>query len=82
MQISDEEYNFIKFYEDLKNGFQIYYTYMGCRYLIYKLNKNCYRNDLIEAPPKCPHRKMEMFSLKRVQELFPFMEDLEYKVFE
>ena len=81
MQISDEDYNFLKFYEDLKNGFQIYYSYLGCRFLIYKMNRNCYRNDLIEAPPKSPQRKSEMFSLKRVQEIFPFMEDLEYKVF-
>lgn len=52
---------------------------MDCRYLIYKMTKNCYKNELIEAKPKCPHQKSAMLTLKRVKELFDFMEDMEYK---
>ena len=75
----EESYNFNKFWEDLNNGFQIYYTYMDCRYLIYKLAKNCCKNELIETKPKCPHQKNAILTLKRVKELFDYMEDLEYK---
>ena len=53
---------------------------MDWRYLIYKMQKNCYKNELIEAPPKCPHQKSAIYTLKRVKELFDFMENIEYKV--
>ena len=77
-----ENYTFNMFWEDLNNGFQIYYTYMDCRYLIYKMAKNCYKNELVEAPPKCPHQKSAIITLKRVKELFDFMENIQYKSFE
>lgn len=77
--IDKSGYTFEKFFEDLKNGFQIYYEYMGCKYLIYKLTKNCYKNELIEAPEKCPHQKNAILTLKRVKEIFEDMENLEYK---
>ena len=74
----DNKYTFEMFWEDLNNGFQIYYTYLDCRYLIYKMDKNCYKNELIEAPPKSPHQKNAIYTLKRVKEIFPFMEEIEY----
>ena len=52
---------------------------MDCKYLVYKLSKNCYKNELIEAPPKCPHQKNAVLTLKRVRELFDYMENFEYK---
>lgn len=78
MDIKDG-YTFQMFWEDLDNGFEIYYTYMDCRYLIYKMGKNCYKNELVEAKPKSPHQKISIITLKRVMELFDFMENLEYK---
>jgi len=72
-------YTFKMFWEDLDNGFEIYYTYMNCRYLIYKMGKNCYKNELLENDKKTPHPKNSMLTLKRVMELFEFMENLEYK---
>ena len=75
----DKNYTFEMFWEDLDNGFEMYYNYMDCRYLIYKLGKNCYKNELIEAKPKSPHQKSAMLTLNRVKELFEFMENLEYK---
>ena len=74
-----DNYTFNKFWEDLNNGFEIYYNYMGCKYLIYKLSKNCYKNELVEAPPKCPHQKNAILTLKRVKEICEDMENLEYK---
>ena len=75
----NKEYTFEMFWEDLDNGFQIYYWYMDCQYLIYKLSKNCYKNELVEAPPKCPHQKNAVLTLKRVKELFDYMVRFEYK---
>ena len=40
-----------------------------------QLAKNCYKNELIEAPEKCPHQKNAIYTLKRVKEIFPFMEN-------
>ena len=75
----EEDYTFTKFWEDLDNGFQILYNYMGKQYLIYKLTKNCYKNELISEEKKSPLQKNAILTLKRVKELFPFMEDMEYK---
>lgn len=73
-------YTFNRFWKDLDNGLEIYYTYMQKRYLIYKLTKNCYKQELlIDEKEKSPHPKMSILTLKRVKELFPYMEDFEYK---
>lgn len=74
----EDNYTFEMFWEDLDNGYKIYYNYLGCRYLIYKMTKNCYKNELVIAPEKCPHQKNAMYTLKRVKEIFPFMEEIEY----
>ena len=76
----EKEYSFNKFWYDLDQGYQIYFTYMDNRYLISKLTKNCYSQELITEKPKNPHPKMTMLTLKRVKELFDFMEDIEYKI--
>ena len=46
----ENNYTFEMFWEDLDNGYKIFYNYLNCRYLMYKLTKNCYKNELIEAP--------------------------------
>ena len=74
-----ENYTFNHFWKNLDDGLELYYTYMGNRYLIYKLTKNCYKQELVSRDDKSPHPKMSILTLKRVKELFPFMEDFEYK---
>ena len=74
----ENNYTFEMFWEDLDNGYKIFYNYLNCRYLMYKLTKNCYKNELIEAPEKCPHPKNAIYTLKRVKEMFPHMENIEY----
>ena len=75
-----ENYTFNNFWKDLDDGVEIYYQYMGRRYLIYKLTKNCYRQELIkDNNEKSPHPKMSILTLKRVRELFDYMEEFEYK---
>lgn len=74
-----ENYTFENFWKDLNDGFQIYYDYLGDRYLIYKMSKNCYKNEIINAKPKSSKPRMAIWTLRRVKEVFPFMENLEYK---
>lgn len=76
----ENEYTFNRFWKDLDDGLEIYYTYMKKRYLIYKLTKNCYKQELLlDSAEKSPHPKMAILTLKRVKELFPHMEEFEYK---
>lgn len=75
-----QDYSFNKFWKDLDNGIEIYYTYLGRRYLIYKMTKNCYKQELIkDKTTKSSQSKIQMLTLKRVMELFPNMQDFEYK---
>ena len=76
----EPKYTFEMMYEDLRNGYQIYYTYVRNRYLLFRTAKNCYTQKLISENDKNPHPKTTMLTLKRVKEIFPFMEDIEYKV--
>ncbi len=40
----DKEYSFQQFLERFEyDGYQIYFDYMEVRYLIYKMQKNCYK---------------------------------------
>lgn len=71
-----ENYTFEDMWLDLKNGYQIYYTYVRNRYVLFKTAKNCYTQKLISDNPKNPQPRMTMLTLKRVKEIFPHMEIL------
>jgi len=75
-----EQYTFERLWQELDNGYQIYYTYMNNRYLLTKLQSNCYSRELITEKEKNPHPKKLILTLKSVKETFPYMEDIEYKV--
>ena len=75
-----EGYTFEDMWMDLKNGYQIYYTYVRNRYVLFKTAQNCYTQKLLSDNPKNPQPRMTMLTLKRVQEMFPYMEDIEYKI--
>ena len=77
-----EGYTFEDMWLDLKNGYQIYYTYVRNRYVLFKTAKNCYTQKLLSDDPKNPQPRMTMLTLKRVKEMFPYMEQIEYKVIE
>ena len=76
----NEKYTFEMMWEDLDNGYQIYYTYVRNKYLLFKTAPNCYTQKLLSSNPKNPQPKMTMLTLKRVREMFPHMESIEYKV--
>ena len=75
-----EDYTFEKMWMDLRDGYQIFYTYVGNRYVLFKTAKNCYTQKLLSDNPKNPQPKMSMLTLKRVKEIFDYMEDIEYRV--
>lgn len=76
-----EKYTFEQFWYELDIGYQLYFTYLENRYLLTKVTKNCYSQELVSAAkPKNPHPKLTMLTLKRVKEIFPFMENIEYKI--
>ena len=76
----DKNYTFEMMWEDLDDGYQIYYTYVRNRYLLFKTASNCYTQKLLSTNPKNPQPKMTMLTLKRVKEMFPHMEDIEYRI--
>lgn len=75
----DKKYTFEKLEEELNMGYQIYYTYVRNRYLLFKTADNCYTQKLISIHDKNPQPVMAMLTKKRVMEMFPFMENFEYK---
>ena len=81
MEITMENtYTFERFHKELDNGFQVYFTYVNNRYLVFKTTENCYTQKLISIHDKNPQPRMAMITLKRLKEMFPFMEEIEYKV--
>ena len=75
-----DRYTFEDMWLDLKNGYQIYYTYVRNRYVLFKTAENCYTQKLLTDDPKNPQPRHSMITFKRIKEMFPFMEELEYKV--
>ena len=76
----DKNYTFEMMWEDLNNGYEIHYTYVRNRYLLFKTAQNCYTQKLLSNHSKNAQPRMSMLTLKRVSEMFPDMEDVEYKV--
>ena len=75
-----EDYTFEKMWLDLKNGYEIYYNYVGNRYVLFKTADNCYTQKLLSDSKSNPQPKNLMLTLKRVKEIFPYMENIEYKI--
>ncbi|MCI8641408.1 MAG: hypothetical protein HFJ59_06040 [Clostridia bacterium] len=78
--MKEKEYTFEMMWEDLNNGYQIYYTYVRNKYLLFKTAPNCYTQRLLSDQKNNPQPKMSMLTLKRVKEMFDFMEDIEFKI--
>ena len=76
----DNNYIFERLESELDNGFQIYFTFVNNRYLIFKTTENCYTQKLISVHDKNPQPRMAMITKRRLKEIFPFMEDIEYKI--
>ncbi len=73
-------YTFEDLEKNLEDGYQIFFTYVRNRYLVFKTSDNCYTQELISKHDKNPQPRMAMITKKRLKEIFPFMEEIEYKV--
>lgn len=76
----DGKYTFKEFEKNLDDGYQMYFNYVRNRYLLFKTADNCYTLNLLEADEKNPQPRHSIITHRRVKEMFPFMEDIEYKV--
>lgn len=76
----DGKYTFERFEKELEGGYQLYYTYVRDRYLLFKTAENCYTQKLLSVHEKNPLPVTQMLTKKRIKEMFPFMENIEYKV--
>ena len=56
----EEKYTFEMMWEDLNNGYQIFYTYVRNRYLLFKTAPNCYTQKLLTDHKKNPQPKMSI----------------------
>ena len=74
----DGKYTFEEFYKNLEDGYQIYFTYVRNRYLLFKTSENCYTQQLLTVHDKNPQPRHSMITFKRVKEMFPHMEEIEY----
>ena len=75
----DGKYTFEEFYKNLEDGYQIYFMYVRNRYLLFKTSENCYTQQLLTVHDKNPQPRHSMITFKRVNEMFPHMEEIEYK---
>ena len=73
-----ENYTFDEFEKILDEGYQVYFTYLKNRYLLFKSAKNCYTQKLILCGQKNPPAKQQMVTKKYLLEIYPFMEEFEY----
>ncbi len=76
----DGKYTFKEFNQNLDDGYQIFFTYVRNRYLLFKTAENCYTQKLLSEDPKNPQPRMAMVTLRRVKEMFPHMTEIEYKI--
>lgn len=79
MKNKEIEEKFEKFEKQLNDGFQVYFTYVRNRYLIFKTTENCYTQKLISLNEKNPQPRQQMITYKRLKEIYPFMEEIEFK---
>ena len=73
------KYTFKQFTEDLDNGYKILFDYVRNRYMLYKVNDNCYMQELVEQKSRNPAQEKSMITFKAIKDMFPFMTDIEYK---
>lgn len=74
------KYSFKRMEEELNNGYQIYFTYVRNRYQLFKTSENCYTQQLLTDNSKNPQPRLTIITKKRLREIYPHMEEIEYKV--
>ena len=65
----DGIYSFERMENELDNGYIIFYTYVRNRYQLFKTSENL----------KNPLPRLTIITHKRLKEIYPYMENIEYK---
>jgi hypothetical protein len=73
------KYTFEQFSNDLDNGYKILFDYVRNRYVIYKVQDNCYMQELVEQKSRNPMPAKSMITFKAIKDMFPHFTDVEYK---
>ena len=76
------KYTFTKMSKELDDGYQIYFSYVRNRYQLFKTSEDCYTQRLLSENPRNPLPKLSIITGKRLKEIYPHMENIEYKVSE
>lgn len=74
------KYSFERMENELDNGYIIFYTYVRNRYQLFKTSENCYTQQLLTENLKNPLPRLTIITHKRLKEIYPYMENIEYKV--
>ena len=73
------KYSFERMENELDNGYIIFYTYVRNRYQLLKTSENCYTQQLLTEDLKNPLPRLTIITHKRLKEIYPYMENIEYK---
>ena len=73
------KYTFTEFSNDLDGGYKILFDYVRNRYVLYKVNENCYMQELVEQKSRNLAAAKSMITFKAIKDMFPFMTDIEYQ---
>ena len=76
----DGKYTFDRMNDEVDNGYIRFFTYVRNRYQLFKTSDNCYTQQLLTEDPKNPLPKLSIITRKRLKEVYPYMEDIEYKI--
>ena len=74
------KYTFDRMKRELEEGYTIFFTYVRNRYQLFKTTDDCYTQQLLTEDLKNPLPRLSIITHKRLKEIFPYMEHIEYKV--
>ncbi len=73
------EYPFKQLNKDLDNGYKVLFDYVRNRYMLYKVNDNCYMRELVEQKTRNPAQEKAMITFKAIKQMYPYFSNIEYK---
>lgn len=74
------KYTFDRMEREIEEGYTIFFTYVRNRYQLFKTTDDCYTQQLLTEDLKNPLPRLSIITHKRLKEIFPYMEHIEYKV--
>ena len=75
------KYTFERMMNELDNGYIIFFNYVRSnRYQLFKTSDGSYTMQLLTEDLKNPLPRTSIITLKRLKEIYPYMENIEYKI--